>query len=331
MNTSSLPTLLQGFFTERLRTQLGASSYTVATYRDTFRLLLRFAGERLKQAPSKVRVEQLDPSFVGAFLQHLEADRGNSTRTRNVRLAALHAFFRYVAVNEPAHALQCQRLLAMPTKRYQRGPVEFLTDEEVAALVTAPNLDTWLGRRDRAILLVAAQTGLRNSELTGLRRQDVEFGAGAHLRCLGKGRKTRCTPLTTDAVAVLKKWLMEQDTEVNDPLFPTSRGGRISADALQRLVARHAATASERCPSLKGKNVTPHTLRHTAAMSLLRRGVDLTVIALWLGHESTETTQVYLHADMTLKERALAHGAGNGTAPTRYRPTDPLLTFLERL
>lgn len=331
MNASILPSLLQGFFTERLQSQLGASSYTVATYRDTFRLLLRFAAERLKQAPSEVRIEQLDPSFVSDFLRHLEADRGNCARTRNVRLAALRAFFRYVAVNEPALALQCQRLLAMPTKRYPRGPVEFLTDEEVAALVAAPSLDTWRGRRDRVILMVAAQTGLRNSEITGLRRQDVEFGAGAHLRCLGKGRKTRCTPLTTDATAVLKTWLTEQDGEVGDPVFPTSGGGRISADALQRLVAHHAATAAERCPSLKGKNITPHTLRHTAAMSLLRRGVDLTVIALWLGHESTETTQVYLHADMGLKERALAHGTSSGATPPRYRPADPLLTFLESL
>jgi integrase/recombinase XerD len=331
MNASILPSLLQGFFTERLQSQLGASSYTVATYRDTFRLLLRFAGERLKLAASEVCIEQLDPSFVGAFLQHLEADRGNCTRTRNVRLAALRAFFRYVAINEPAHALQCQRILAMPTKRYQRGPVEFLADAEVTALVAAPNLDTWLGRRDRAILMVAVQAGLRNSELTGLRRQDVEFGAGAHLRCLGKGRKTRCTPLGTDAAAVLKTWLMEQDTDGSDPVFSTSRGGRISADALQRLVARHAVAAAERCPSLKGKNITPHTLRHTAAMSLLRRGVDLTVIALWLGHESTETTQIYIHADMSLKERALAHGASDGTTPKRYRPTDPLLAFLERL
>jgi len=331
MNASSLPALLQGFFTERLRTQLGASSYTVANYRDTFRLLLRFAAERLKQAPCALRVEELDPSFVGDFLQHLEVDRGNCTRTRNVRLAALRAFFRYVAVNEPAHALQCQRLLAMPTKRYQRGPVEFLTDEEVAALVAAPNPDTWLGRRDRAILMVAAQTGLRNSELTCLRRQDVEFGTGAHLRCLGKGRKTRCTPLNTDAAAVLKQWLTEQGGDAGGPVFPTSRGGRISADALQRLVARHAVTAVDRCASLKGKKVTPHTLRHTAAMALLRRGVDLTVIALWLGHESTDTTQVYLHADMSLKERALAHGTSSGAAPERYRPPDPLLAFLESL
>lgn len=331
MNASDLPALLQGFFTDRLRSQLGASPYTVATYRDTFRLLLRYATERLKQPPSVVRLEQLDTSFVGDFLQHLEVHRGNCTRTRNVRLAALRAFFRYVAVNEPAHALQCQRLLAMPSKRYQRGPVEFLTDKEVAALVAAPNTDTWLGRRDQAILMVAVQTGLRNSELAGLRRQDVEFGIGAHVRCLGKGRKTRCTPLAADVAIVLKKWLAEQGGDGDDPVFPSSRGGRISADALQRLVARHAATASEYCPSIKGKKVTPHTLRHSAAMALLLRGVDLTVIALWLGHESTETTQVYLHADMSLKERALSHATNTGVAPKRYCPPDPLLAFLESL
>lgn len=331
MNSSDLPALLQGFFTDRLRSQLGASPYTVATYRDTFRLLLRYATERLKQPPSEVRLEQLDTSFVGDFLQHLEVHRGNCTRTRNVRLAALRAFFRYVAVNEPAHALQCQRLLAMPSKRYQRGPVEFLTDKEVAALVAAPNTDTWLGRRDRAILMVAVQTGLRNSELAGLRRQDVEFGTGAHVRCLGKGRKTRCTPLSADVATVLKNWLAEQGGDGGDPVFPSSRGGRISADALQRLVARHAATAAECCPSIKCKKVTPHTLRHTAAMALLLRGVDLAVIALWLGHESMETTQVYIHADMSLKERALAHATSTGTTPKRYRPPDPLLTFLESL
>ena len=203
MNSPDLPARLQGFFTERLRAQLDASPHMVAAYRDTFRLLLRFAAERLKQEPSKLRVEQLDPSFVGEFLRHLEVDRGNSARTRNMRLAALRAFFRYVAVNEPAHALQCQRLLAMPSKRHQRGPVEFLAEDEVAALVASPDTDTWLGRRDRTLLVVATQTGLRNSEITGLRRRDVEFGAGAHVRCLGKGRKTRCTPLSPDTAAIL--------------------------------------------------------------------------------------------------------------------------------
>lgn len=331
MNGSSFSSLLQRFFTDRLLGQLGASSHTVASYRDTFRLLLRFAAEHLKRAPSDLRLEDLDASFLGDFLTYLELDRRNCIRTRNTRLSALHAFFRYASLSEPAYALHCQRILAIPAKRYEHSPVEFLTEEETAALVAAPNPEAWIGRRDRTLLLVAVQTGFRNSEITSLRHQDVEFGSGAHLRCLGKGRKMRCTPLRPDIAAVLKQWLSEQGGDPEDSVFPSSRGGPLSADALQRLVARHAAIARRACPSLTGKTVTPHTLRHTAAMDLLRRCVDLTVIALWLGQESTETTQIYLHADMRLKEQALAHATSNGVAPNRYRPPDTLLTFLESL
>lgn len=331
MNTPSFSSLLQRFFTDRLLGQLGASSQTVASYRDSFRLLLRFAVERLRRAPSDLLIEQLDASFLGDFLEHLELVRGNCIRTRNSRLAALHAFFRYVALSEPALALHCQRVLAIPAKRYERGPVEFLDEQETAALVAAPDPGTWIGRRDRALLLFAIQTGLRNSEITSLRRQNVQLNTGAHVRCMGKGRKTRCTPLRPELAALLKDWLSEQGAGPGDPLFPSSRSGPLSADALQRLVGRHAATARRACPSLKGKTVTPHTLRHTAAMDLLRRGVDLTVIALWLGHESTQTTQVYVHADMRLKEQALAHASSDGVAPDRYCPSDPLLTFLESL
>ena len=331
MNASSFPSLLQRFFTDRLLGQLGASSYTVASYRDTFRLLLRFAAERLKREPSEFRLEELDASFLGKFLEHLEVERRNCIRTRNNRLSALHAFFRYATLAEPSLALHCQRVLAIPSKRYERGPVEFLTEEETAAIMKAPNQGTRIGRRDRALLLVAVQTGLRNSEITSLRRQDVEFGTGAHVRCLGKGRKTRCTPLRPDVAAILKEWLSEQDGDPCDPVFPSSHGKRLSSDAIQRLVARHVATARQACPSLTGKTVTPHSLRHTMAMNLLRRGVDLSVIALWLGHESIETTQIYLHADIRLKEQALAHATPSGVAPERYRPTDPLLTFLESL
>ncbi|MHB1793983.1 MAG: tyrosine-type recombinase/integrase [Acidobacteriaceae bacterium] len=227
--------------------------------------------------------------------------------------------------------MQCQRVLAIPSKRFTRGPVEFLTDEETAALVAAPNPRTWIGRRDKALLLVTVQTGLRNSEITSLRRQDVEFGVGAHVRCFGKGRKMRRTPLRPDVAAVLKEWLSHQGGQPDDPVFPSSNGGRLSADALQRLVAKHVATARRCCPSLKTKKVKPHTLRHAAAMALLHHGVDLSVIALWLGHESTETTQIYLHADMQLKERALAHATPSGLKPDRFRPPDPLLAFLESL
>jgi integrase/recombinase XerD len=331
MSASSFQSLIQRFFTDRLLKQLGASQYTVAAYRDAFRLLLQFASERLGRAPSELLMEDLDVPFLGQFLEHLELNRGNCTRTRNNRLSAIHAFFQYVAISEPALALHCQRVLAIPSKRYERGPVEFLTEEETAALIRAPNPDRWIGRRDKTLLLVAIQTGLRNSEITSLRRQDVEFGTGAHVRCLGKGRKMRCTPLRPDVAAVLKEWLSQQGGKPDDPVFPSSYGGRLSADAFQRLVSRHIAIARRTCPSLVPKTVTPHTLRHAAAMALLRRGVDLSVIALWLGHESTETTQIYLHADMQLKERALAHATSSGLAPDRFRPSDPLLAFLESL
>lgn len=331
MTASILPPLLQRFFTDRLQKQLGASPHTISAYRDTFRLVLRFATATLKRAPSALRIEDLDVTFLSKFLDHLEATRANTTRTRNNRLSALRAFFGYVAICEPGLGLQCQRILAMPAKRFERRPVEFLTDEECAALVAAPNINTWIGRRDRALLLVAVQTGLRNSEITGLRQEDVEMGTGAHVRCLGKGRKQRCTPLRPDVVAVLREWLAEQRGQPNDPVFPSARGGRLSADAVQRLVSRHVAAARHACPSLATKRVRPHTLRHAAAMALLKRGVDLTVIALWLGHESTETTQIYLHADMQLKERALAHTTADGLPPARFRPSDPLLAFLEGL
>lgn len=331
MNTTSLPSLVQRFFTQRLLEQQGLSSYTVASYRDTFRLLLAFATKTVGRAPSKLQAEELDAAFIEAFLRHLEQSRGNSVRTRNTRLAAVHAFFRFVAISEPALGLQCQRILAIPSKRCEHGPVEFITEEEAAALVAAPDSGTWIGSRDRTLLLIAVQTGLRNSELTSLKRQDVVLSTGAHVRCLGKGRKMRCTPLRPDVIAVLKEWLRRQPGEPGDPVFPSSRGGQLSADALQRLVSRHVAKACLTCPSLKEKSVTQHTLRHAAAMSLLQHGVDLSVIALWLGHESSETTQIYLHADMRLKERALAHANVSGIAPTRYKPADPLLAFLESL
>jgi len=268
---------------------------------------------------------------VANFLDHLEKARKNCARTRNHRLAALHSFFRHVAVTEPALALQCQQVLAMPCKRYERRTVEFLTEEECAALLATPNLGTWVGRRDRALLLLAIETGFRNSELTALKRQDISFGTGAHVRCLGKGRKMRCTPLRSEVVTVLAEWVAQQKLRPDDPFFPSSRGGRLSPDAFQRLVIRYVSLAAQTCPTLKGKTVTPHTLRHSAAMAMLHRGVDITVIALWLGHESIETTQIYLHADMRLKERALARASSTGVVPDRYHPPDPLLAFLENL
>lgn len=331
MSATGFPFLLQRFFADRLVRQLDASPHTVASYRDTFRLLLHFANDRLGRAPSDLKIDDLEATFLVQFLVYLEKERHVSVRTRNTRLAAIHSFFRYVAFCEPAHALLCQRILAIPSKRYEHGPIEFLSENECNALIEAPDTSKWLGRRDHSLLLLAIQTGLRNSEIISLTCQNVALGTGAHVRCLGKGRKARCTPLQSDAVKVLKPWMAENRGRHDDPVFPSSRGGFLSRDALERLVKRHVISASQKCPSLNGRAITPHTLRHSAAMSLLRRGVDLTVIALWLGHESTETTMVYLHADMELKERALKHASKSKTIPERFQPPDNLLAFLESL
>lgn len=331
--STPFPGLVQGFFTDRLLRQRRASAHTVASYRDTFRLLLRFAHQRLGKDPSALALDDLDARFIGEFLDHLERERGNSARTRNVRLAAVHAFFRYVSLCEPAHADRCRRILAIPAKRHLQRPIEFLRREEIAALLAAPDAETWIGRRDRTLLLVAIQTGLRVSELTRLQCEDVMLGtgAGAHLRCEGKGRKQRCTPLRRETAAVMAAWLRERNGTSGDPVFPSRRGGTLSRDAVERLVTKHAKTTQRRCASLTRKRVTPHVLRHTAAMDLLQHGVDRSVIALWLGHESVETTQRYLHADMRLKEQALARTAPVDIAPGRYQPGDQLLAFLESL
>jgi len=331
VSAPDFPALLQSFFTDRLVKQRRASPHTVTAYRNTFRLLLRFAAVRLGRAPSRLELADLDAVFLGEFLDHLERERDNCPRSRNARLAALHAFFRYVAFTAPAHALLCQQVLAIPSKRFERGIVEFLDEKEMEALLDAPNPASWIGRRDHALLLVAVQTGLRVSELTALRRQDVTFGTGAHVRCNGKGRKLRCTPLRRDVARVLQAWLRECEPGADAPVFPRSRGGRMSEDAVERLVAKHVAAARQRRPSLGSKRVTPHTLRHTAAMRLLQAGVDRSVIALWLGHESMETTQMYLHADLRLKEKALARTAYSRRAVGRFRPGDALLGFLEGL
>ena len=332
MNSATrFPALLEAFFTDRLMRQREASAHTIASYRDTFRLLLGFAQRRLKKAPSDLAMEELDTPFIGAFLESLEKERGNSARTRNVRLAALHSFFRYVALHEPAHAALAQRVLAMPSKRYTRRPVDFLNPSEIEALLAAPDLDTWTGRRDHTLLLLALQTGLRASELIGLRCQDIVLGAGAHVRCHGKGRKERATPLRKDTVAVLRRWLRERQGQPSDPVFPNARGGSLSHDGLAYLLSKHLATARQHCPSLQKKRVTPHVTRHTAAMELLRNGTDRTTIALWLGHESVETTYMYLHADLELKEKALAKTTPSNVPATRYRPDDAVLAFLKSL
>jgi integrase/recombinase XerD len=331
MTASTFPALLQRFFTNRLCTQMEASAHTIAGYRDTFRLLLRFASAQRGRAPTKLGIEDLDADLIGDFLVHVETTRGNGARSRNTRLAAIRSFFRYVAMSEPAWLLHCQRILAMPGKRYVKRTVTFLDASEIAALLAAPDRSTWAGRRDHMILLVALQTGLRASELVGLRCGDVVLGTGAHIRCLGKGRKERCTPLRRDTAKALQTWLKERRGDADQPLFPSIRGDRLSRDALEHLVRKHCLVAARSCPSLAGKRVSPHTLRHSTAMELLQHGVDQSVIALWLGHESVETTQMYLHAEMRLKEKALSRVAAPTASPGRFRPDDQLLAFLEAL
>lgn len=331
MISANFPSLLQSFFTVRLLRQRQASPHTIAGYRDSFRLLLQFAKGRLGKSPSQIRIEDLDAPFLGLFLEHLENTRKNSARTRNARLGAIHSFFRYVALEEPAYALHCQRILAMPTKRHEQRPIEFLGREEINALLAVPNASTWIGHRDRILLLLAVQTGLRVSELTGLNCQDVVPGTGAHVRCLGKGRKLRCTPLRPETAKLMETWLRERHGQPEDPLFPSIRGDRLSRDAVERLITKYARLASQACPSLKRKKVSPHVLRHSTAMDLLQHGVDRSVIALWLGHESVETTQIYIHADMRLKEQVLSRTEPLGVKLARFRPDDQLLSFLESL
>ena len=314
MNGPTLSALLQGFFTDRLGRQLQASPQTTAAYRDTIKLLLRYAANKTHKAPSRLEIDDLDAVTIGEFLTHLDTQRHNSTATRNARLAAIHSFYRYALPLMPERAHTASQVLAIPQRRHGRAIVSYLTGPETDALLAAPDRTTWHGRRDHALLLTAAQTGLRLAEITALTIGEVTTTTpGACVHTIGKGRKERATPLTRQAVAVLRAWLPETGAPPTGPVFPTRRGSRLSADAVQRLVAKHAQAAALSCPSIASKHVTPHTLRHTAAMALLHAGVDTSVIALWLGHQNAATTHIYLHADMAIKERALArpHGQDN--------------------
>jgi site-specific recombinase XerD len=331
MTPTTLAPLLQRFFTQRLMQQRQASPHTISSYRDTFRQFLKFVQQRLRKTPSRLTFEEIDAPLIVAFLDELEKHQGLSVRSRNLRLTAIHSFFRYAAFEAPAHSAQIQRVLAIPSKRFTRTLVHFLTRPEVDALLAAPDQFTWSGRRDHAFLLVAVQTGLRLSEMTGLKRKDLILGTGAHLRVIGKGRKERCTPLAKSTLAVLKSWLREPQRGDGDVLFPSAQGGRLSVHGVQYLLTKHRMTASKVCPPLKEKRVTVHRLRHTMAMDLLQAGVDRSVIALWLGHESVETTQIYLEATLAMKERALAKTLPPHGRPGRYQPGDQLLGFLNSL
>lgn len=327
----SLLPLMQRFFVQRLIKQREASPHTVDCYRSSFKLFLRFASNRLGLPPERMDFTQIDAPLITAFLDDLETSRNVSVRTRNLRLTAIHSFFRYTAFELPSHGAQIQRVLAIPTKRFTRKPVSFLSREEVDALLAAPDRESWLGRRDHAFILTAVQTGLRVSEMTGLRTKDVVLGIGAHVQVLGKGRKLRSTPLAKPTCTVLKAWLQEPQRGTQDVLFPNFRGEQLTIHGVQHLLKKHRTTAAKKCPSLEGKRVTVHVLRHTAAMDLLQAGIDRSVIAMWLGHESFETTRVYVDATLAMKEKALAKITPHKGKAGRYKAKDSLLAFLDSL
>jgi site-specific recombinase XerD len=332
MKTSAnLAPFLERFFIQRLMQQREASPHTISSYRDSFRQLLKFSQERLRKPPSDMSLTEIDAPLVGAFLDDLENTKGVSIRSRNLRLTAIHSFFRYAALEAPDHLGQIQRVLAIPNKRFTRKLISFLARAEVDALLAAPDQRTWSGRRDHAFLLLAVQTGLRVSEITGLKHEDIVLGAGAHVHVIGKGRKERCTPITPSTRAVLESWLREPPRGDGDLLFPSARGERLTVHGVQYLIDKHREAASRTCPSLGKKRVTVHCLRHTMAMDLLQSGVPCSVIALWLGHESLETTQIYLEATLTMKEQALTKISPLNGKPGRFHPTDHLLAFLDRL
>lgn len=328
---TAIAVTLQAFFTDRLINQRRVSPRTIASYRDSLKLLFTFAGQRNGKPPSALDWADLDSEMISAFLDYLETERHNNPRTRNLRLTAIRSLFTYAALRHPEHAALIQRVLAIPAKRFDKRLIAFLTAPEIDALLAAPDRARWEGRRDRALLLLALQTGLRLSEITGLNCADVTLGIGANVRCLGKGRKHRAVPLTSPTHKVLRVWLAERGGQPPEPLFPTRTGRRLSADAVQRLVHGHAITAARRCPSIQPERLHPHVLRHSCAMALLHAGVDTAVIALWLGHADLRSTNAYLHADMVIKQRALELTTPTGTPPGRYRPGDTLLTFLEGL
>jgi integrase/recombinase XerD len=328
---TAIAATMQAFFTERLIAQRRASPHTVTAYRDTLRLLLGFAAQRTRTSPCRLDIADLDAPMISAFLDHLEHQRGNTIRSRNARLAAIHSLFSFAALRHPEHAADIARVLAIPPKRSDQTIVTFLTSTETEALLAVPDRATRTGRRDHAWILLAIQTGLRASELTALTRRDVHLGAGAYVACHGKGRKNRITPLAPGTVTTLRAWLAEHGGTPDDPLFTTIRGGPMSRDALQQRLTLYATAARRTCPTLTSKNVTPHVLRHSAAMALLHAGTDITVIALWLGHESVTTTQICLQADMALKQQALDRTTPPASVPGRYKPPDQLLAFLEAL
>ncbi len=329
--SKNISSLLQEFFTEYLINQRQASQHTIASYRDTFCLLFRYAKQRYKKLPVALVLSELNATFISEFLNHLEKDRGSSARTRNQRLAAIRSFFRYISLYVPEEIALIQQVLAIPNKKYEKKIVKFLERSEIDALLEVMDTKTWIGRRDSTLIMLMTQTGIRVSELTGLCCQDVMLGTGAHVRFSGKGRKERCTPLMKQMVVKLKAWLKECNGRPEDPLFPSSRGGPLSTDAVQYLLTKYVTIAQNKCASLKQKRVSPHVLRHTSAMQMLQAGIDRSMIAIWLGHESVETTQIYLDADLSMKEKILEKMVPLKVRSGRYKADDQLLVFLKSL
>ena len=323
--------LVQRFFAERLIQQQNASPRTVAAYRDTFRLLLNYAERATGKPPAKLALCDFDAALVLDFLVHLEAERHNTVRTRNARLAAVRAFAHYVASQSPPALHLAQQILAIPMKRFERPILEFLSRDEVRALLAAPGVESWCGRRDTAMLALLYNTGARVSELIGIRVADVTLAATASVRLHGKGRKQRTVPLWKETATEIRQWLRYADLHVEQPLIPNRSGLPMTRTNVAERLNLAVSTARATCPQLAGRRISPHTWRHTTAMHLLQAGVDLTVIALWLGHESPVTTHGYVEADLAMKERALATITPPETKRKRYRPADTLIQFLEGL
>lgn len=323
--------LLQGFFADRLIAQKNASPRTVAAYRDTFRLLFQYAERKRGKPPAALTLNDFDAPLVLDFLTHLESVRHNTVRSRNARLAAVRAFAHYVALQCPPALWSAQQILAIPMKRFEKAQLGFLSRDEAQAVLAAPDEQTWCGRRDRIMFTLLYNSGARVSEMIGIRVADVTLGATSSVRLLGKGRKQRTVPLWKETAAEIRQWLSFAQLRADQPLVPNRNALPMTRTNVADRLTLAVTAATKHCPQLAGRRITPHTWRHTTAMHLLQSGVDLTVIALWLGHESPITTHGYVEADMSMKERALATIAPPATKRTRYRPSDPVLRFLESL
>lgn len=328
---TTLATALQTYFAVFARTQRDLSEHTIAAYRDTWRMLITFLADTTATKAERLGFDHVDTNNVTAFLDYLEHERGNSVATRNARLSAIRAVLSHAMPTHLDHAATISHVLAIPPKRHPKPMLEFLTADESDALIAAPDRTRWTGRRDHALLVLAIQTGLRISELRALTCVDVRLGTGAHVTCLGKGRRQRATPLTSTTTAVMTSYLTERRTRPGDALFSGPHGQQLSRDALEHRLQIHTTAAAATCTSLADKHVTMHTLRHTAAMNLLAAGVDISVIALWLGHQRTQSTDAYLHADMNIKQAAIDRTRPANTKPGTYRPEPDLLAWLAAL